>query len=135
MAFLQRTVTTATVPHRRAKTRKPVDQIHPCAWTDAHRSTASGYARRPRRDPALESARLYQDTQRRAARERVIRQVTDRMRRSVEIETILESTIVELAQALGAPRVYVRLGVGDEQPRAGAGTGPAAGSNGGEVGS
>jgi GAF domain-containing protein/HAMP domain-containing protein len=61
-------------------------------------------------DPALESARLYQDTQRRAARERAIRHVTDRMRRSVEIEAILESTIVELAQALGVPRAYIRLG-------------------------
>ena len=48
-------------------------------------------------DPALESARLYQDTQRRAARERAIRHVTDQMRRSVEIEAILESTVVELS--------------------------------------
>ncbi|MBN1659875.1 MAG: GAF domain-containing protein, partial [Anaerolineae bacterium] len=61
-------------------------------------------------DPALESARLYQDTQRRAARERAIRHVTDTMRRSVEIEAILESTVVELAQTLGVPRAYIRLG-------------------------
>lgn len=61
-------------------------------------------------DPALESARLYQDTQRRAAREQAIRQVTERMRRAVDVEAILQNTVVELAKAMGAPRAYVRLG-------------------------
>jgi GAF domain-containing protein len=61
---------------------------------------------------ALESARLYQDTQRRAAREQTIRQVTERMRRAVDVEAILQSTVVELARAMGAPRAYVRLGTG-----------------------
>lgn len=61
-------------------------------------------------DPALESARLYQDTQRRAAREQAIRQVTERMRRAVDVEAILQNTVAELAKAMGAPRAYVRLG-------------------------
>jgi GAF domain-containing protein/HAMP domain-containing protein len=61
-------------------------------------------------DSALESARLYQDTQRRAAREQAIRQVTDRMRRAVDIESILQNTVTELARALDVPRAYVRLG-------------------------
>jgi len=65
-------------------------------------------------DPALESARLYRDTQSRAARERAIRQVTEEMRRAVDIEAILQSTVVELARALGAPRAYVRLGTEDQ---------------------
>jgi GAF domain-containing protein len=59
---------------------------------------------------ALESAQLYQETQRRAIREQAIRQVTERMRSAVEIETILQNTVVELAKAMGAPRAYVRLG-------------------------
>lgn len=59
---------------------------------------------------ALESARLYQDTQRRAAREQAIRQVTERMRRAVDVEAILQDTVTGLAKALGAPRAYVRLG-------------------------
>jgi GAF domain-containing protein/HAMP domain-containing protein len=63
-------------------------------------------------DPALESARLYQDTQRRAAREQAIRLITDRMRRAVDVEAVVQNTLVELARALGAPRAYVRLGVG-----------------------
>jgi GAF domain-containing protein len=59
---------------------------------------------------ALESAQFYEDTQRRALREQAIRQVTEQMRRSVEVEAILQSTVTELARALGAPRAYVRLG-------------------------
>lgn len=59
---------------------------------------------------ALESARLYQDTQRAAAREQAIRQVTERMRSAVEVEAILQNTVAELARAMGAPRAYVRLG-------------------------
>jgi GAF domain-containing protein len=65
-------------------------------------------------DPALESARLYQDTQRRAAREQTIRQVTERMRRAVDVEAILQNTVTELARAMGAPRAYVRLGTETE---------------------
>lgn len=59
---------------------------------------------------ALESAQLYQETQRRAAREQAIRQITERMRSAVEVETILQNTVTELAKALGVPRAYVRLG-------------------------
>ncbi len=59
---------------------------------------------------ALESAQLFQQTQRRAAREQVIRQVTDQMRRAVDVEAILKSTVAELAEALGVPRAYIRLG-------------------------
>jgi GAF domain-containing protein len=59
---------------------------------------------------ALESAQLFQETQRRAAREQAIRNVTEGMRRSVDMETIVQSTLAELARTLGVPRAYVRLG-------------------------
>ncbi|HQE91227.1 MAG TPA: GAF domain-containing protein [Anaerolineae bacterium] len=58
---------------------------------------------------ALESARLYQETQRREARERITREITEDIRRSVEIETILRSAVTHLGEALGVPRTYVRL--------------------------
>lgn len=58
---------------------------------------------------ALESARLYQETQRREARERITREITDDIRRSVDIETILRSALTNLGDALGVPRTYVRL--------------------------
>jgi GAF domain-containing protein/HAMP domain-containing protein len=82
-------------------------------------------------EPALESARLYHDTQSRAARERAIRQITEQMRRAVDVEAILQNTVVELAKALGAPRAYVRLGTEDQI--LGSGGSPAlGGADGGE---
>jgi GAF domain-containing protein len=68
---------------------------------------------------ALESAQLYQETQRRAAREQSIRQVTEQMHRTVDVEAILQNTVVELAKALGVPRAYVRLGTEAELLRNG----------------
>jgi GAF domain-containing protein/HAMP domain-containing protein len=60
---------------------------------------------------ALESARLYQETQRRAARERLTREITDKMRRASSVEDIVQSAVDELHKALGTSRTFVRLGV------------------------
>lgn len=59
---------------------------------------------------ALESAQLFRDTQRRAAREQAIRQVTEQVRSAVDVEQVLRNAVTELARAIGAPRAYVRLG-------------------------
>ena len=58
---------------------------------------------------ALESARLYQDTQRRAIRERLTGEITSRMRSTLDLETILQTATDEIYQALGLDRVTVRL--------------------------
>jgi GAF domain-containing protein/HAMP domain-containing protein len=58
---------------------------------------------------ALESARLYQDTQRRAAQERLIGEVTSRMRESLDIETVLKTTASEVRQALDLDNLVIRL--------------------------
>jgi GAF domain-containing protein len=58
---------------------------------------------------ALESARLYQDTQRRAVRERLTGEVTARMRETFDVETVLKTAAQEVRQALGLPEVVVRL--------------------------
>ena len=58
---------------------------------------------------ALESARLYQDTQRRAARERLTGEVTARMRETLDMETVLKTAVQEVRQALGLPEVVIRL--------------------------
>ena len=63
---------------------------------------------------ALESARLYQETQRREARERITREITEDIRRSVETEVILKAVVSNLGEALGVPRTYVRLMLSDE---------------------
>lgn len=58
---------------------------------------------------ALDSARLYQDTQQRAAQERLIGEVTGRMRESLDVEWVLRTAARELGEALGVSRVSVRL--------------------------
>ncbi len=59
---------------------------------------------------ALESARLYQDTQRRAARERLTSEITDKMRRATSIEDIVRTAVDELFGTMGTSRAFVRLG-------------------------
>jgi GAF domain-containing protein len=58
---------------------------------------------------ALESARLYQDTQRRAERERLIGQVTAQMRETLDLETVLKTAVQEVREAMDLPEVVVRL--------------------------
>jgi GAF domain-containing protein len=65
---------------------------------------------------ALESARLYQDTQRRAARERLLREISDQMQRAADMEALMRIAAEELNQALGSSRAYVRLGAEALQP-------------------
>ena len=57
----------------------------------------------------IESARLYQDTQRRAAREQLTREITDKMRRAVDMDTLLRTTVQEMAAALGTSGAFVQL--------------------------
>jgi GAF domain-containing protein len=59
---------------------------------------------------ALENARLYQYTQRRAIRERLTREITDKMRRATSVEDIVRTTVDELSRALGASRTFIQLG-------------------------
>jgi len=59
---------------------------------------------------ALESARLYQDTQLRAAREQLTGEVTSRIRETLDIETILQTASDEIRKALNLPEVVIRLG-------------------------
>jgi GAF domain-containing protein len=58
---------------------------------------------------ALESARLYQDTQQRAAREQMVGQITTRIRETLDMETVLRTAANEMRQALGLDKVVVRL--------------------------
>jgi GAF domain-containing protein/HAMP domain-containing protein len=69
---------------------------------------------------ALESARLYQDTQHHAAHERLTREITDEMRRNVDVEAVLRTAVTSLGRTLGAPRTYVRLMLDEERPTASA---------------
>jgi GAF domain-containing protein len=59
---------------------------------------------------AIENARLFEQTQSRAARERLIREITDRIRGAVDVESILQTTVQEVGRALGTSHGLVRLG-------------------------
>ena len=65
---------------------------------------------------ALESARLYQDTQRRAMEERLVGEVTARIRETLDVDTVLQTAIREIGDALGIAEVEVRMG-GEERWR------------------
>lgn len=60
---------------------------------------------------AIESARLYQDTQRRATRERTIAEVTGQIRASLELEDVLQAAASEIREAMGLEKIVVRLAV------------------------
>jgi len=60
---------------------------------------------------ALESARLYQDTQRRATRERLTREITDELRRATSAESIVQTAVDELFRVLGTSRAFGKLEV------------------------
>ena len=57
----------------------------------------------------LESARLYQETQQRAAREQLVGSVTSRVRETLDIEMVLKTAVKEIRKALGVPEAVIRL--------------------------
>ncbi len=59
---------------------------------------------------ALESARLYRQTQLRAAREGVIREISDQMQRAPDLSALVRVTTEALNRTLGGSRVYVHWG-------------------------
>lgn len=63
---------------------------------------------------ALEGARLYQDTQRLAARERLIGEVTGRIRQTLDVDTVMRSAAREMRQVLDLAEVELRIRGGPE---------------------
>jgi GAF domain-containing protein len=62
----------------------------------------------------IESLRLLDETQRRAVRERLSGQVTARMRETLDVDTVLQTAVREIGQALGLAALDVRLGTETE---------------------
>ncbi|GAB4494636.1 MAG: hypothetical protein OHK0052_00150 [Anaerolineales bacterium] len=58
---------------------------------------------------ALESARLYSDAQRRAARERLLSEAATRMRETLDVDSVLQTAILEIRRALQLSEVEVRM--------------------------
>ncbi len=60
---------------------------------------------------ALERQRLFEEAQRRARRERLIREITTKVRAATDVDTILQTALQEISQALGTTHAAIRLGV------------------------
>jgi GAF domain-containing protein/HAMP domain-containing protein len=58
----------------------------------------------------LENARLYEDTQRRAESERLVAEISSRIRQSLDVDTVMQTALVELQRALGLKDITIRLG-------------------------
>jgi GAF domain-containing protein len=63
---------------------------------------------------ALESAQLYQDTQRRALREQITAEITARIRETLDVDTVLQTAIREIGDRLNVAKVEVRMSSEDE---------------------
>ena len=59
---------------------------------------------------ALENARLFEETVRRADQEESIARVTSQISASTDFKRILQTTVQELGQALGTSRSFIQLG-------------------------
>jgi GAF domain-containing protein len=60
---------------------------------------------------ALEGARLYQDTRRRAERERLTGEVTAHIRETLDLDIVLQTAVHDISEALGLAALDVRLDV------------------------
>jgi GAF domain-containing protein/HAMP domain-containing protein len=58
---------------------------------------------------ALENARLFQQTERRAQREAMVSQIVARIRQKSDVEGIMQTAVRELGKALRSPHTYIRL--------------------------
>jgi GAF domain-containing protein/HAMP domain-containing protein len=65
---------------------------------------------------ALDSARLYAETQQRAEQERLVSRATSRMRESLDVETVLKTAIDEIYQALHLENLVIQLNPQIEGP-------------------
>jgi GAF domain-containing protein len=63
---------------------------------------------------ALDSARLYQDTQRVALREQLTGEVTSHIRQTLDIQTVLRTAVEEIQRSLGLPEVLISLSAPQE---------------------
>ncbi len=71
----------------------------------------------------LENARLLEETERLAQREKAVADAADKIHRSTDIEAVLHSAIAELGRITGRRGISVQLGFGDAEARRSQSTG------------
>ena len=67
----------------------------------------------------IENSRLFSEAQSRATRERRAREITARMRQSLDIETVLQTAVREMGEALELRDVTIQLLADEATPQAG----------------
>jgi GAF domain-containing protein/HAMP domain-containing protein len=63
---------------------------------------------------AAENLRLVDDTQERAGRERLIGQISDKLRRAPDMDSLLKIGVEELARVLGPARTFIKMGSAED---------------------
>lgn len=69
----------------------------------------------------IANARLLEQIRAQAERERLLFEITDKIRRTTDLQTILTTTVSELTKATGASRVHIKLGSAVEEQKTGTG--------------
>ena len=59
----------------------------------------------------IANARLLEQIRTQAERERVLFEITDKIRRTTDVQTILTTTVSELTRAVGANRAHIKVGI------------------------
>jgi len=59
----------------------------------------------------IANARLLEQIRNQAERERVLFEITDKIRRTTDVQTILTTTVSELTRAVGANRAHIKVGI------------------------
>lgn len=83
------------------------------AWSASEKELLSILA--SRLETAMDSARLYQDSQQRAEREQIISKTSARMRETLNIEGVLETAALELRNALGIAEAKIWISADQSQ--------------------
>ena len=86
---------------------------HPRPWTAEEIALAETIAEQV--TLTVENLRLVEETQRRAAYQQKISDVTTSIRETLDMETVLKTAVQEVRQAMGLPEVEIRLAVEDTE--------------------
>jgi GAF domain-containing protein len=77
------------------------------AWTNTEKELLKTITERL--EVAIDSARLYEETQKRAEGERIVGEVTTRLRETLDIDTVLRTAAAEMRSVFDLEEVEVRL--------------------------
>ena len=65
----------------------------------------------------IANARLLEQIRAQAERERVLFEITDKIRRTTDMQTILTTTVSELTRAVGANRAHIKVGINSPEKK------------------